>query len=49
MLWYASQHKRVPRIAKRLALDERTVRLWLKRFNEQGLAGLEDSFCFVVE
>jgi transposase len=49
MLSYASQHERVPRIAKRPALDGRTVRLWLKRFNEQGLAGLEDSFCFDVE
>jgi transposase len=38
----ASQGARVPRIAQQLTLDERTVRLWLKRFGERGLAGLED-------
>jgi transposase len=38
----ACQGEGVPAIAQRLSLDERTVRLWLKRFNEQGLAGLED-------
>lgn len=38
----ASQGERVPIIAKQLHMLESTVRLWLKRFNEQGLAGLED-------
>jgi transposase len=38
----ARQGARVPRIAQQLNLDERTVRTWLKRFNDQGVAGLED-------
>jgi transposase len=32
----------VPQIAQQLNLDERTVRMWLKRFQEQGVSGLED-------
>jgi transposase len=42
MIWSACQGEGVPAIAQRLSLDERTVRLWLKRFNQEGLAGLED-------
>ena len=42
IVWYASQGERSPAIAQRLDLDERTVRSWLKRFQEQGLAGLQD-------
>ena len=42
ILWYASQGERAPQIAQRLGLDPRTVRTWLKRFNEQGLPGLQD-------
>jgi transposase len=42
ILCSASQGTGVPAIAQQLSLDERTVRLWLKRFNDQGLAGLED-------
>jgi transposase len=38
----ASQGARVPRVAQELDLDERTVRMWLKRFNDEGLTGLED-------
>lgn len=38
----ASVGKRVGDIAGELGCDRRTVRLWLKRFNEAGLAGLED-------
>jgi transposase len=38
----ASQGARVPRVAQELNLDERTVRTWLQRFNDQGMAGLED-------
>jgi transposase len=42
IIWYASQGQRVPSIAARLGLGPNPVRLWLKRFNEQGLAGLQD-------
>ncbi len=38
-----SQGQTVPQLAGELALDENTVRTWVKRFNEQGLAGLEDA------
>lgn len=33
----------VPQSARELGLDENTVRKWVKRFNEQGLGGLEDA------
>ena len=33
----------VPAIAKELHLKQQTVRLWLKRFNAMGLAGLQDN------
>jgi transposase len=33
----------VPTTARRLRLSEKSVRLWLKRFNARGLAGLEDA------
>ena len=42
IIWFASQGQRVPEIAKRLGIRESTARLWLKRFNERGLAGLLD-------
>jgi transposase len=42
IVWYARHGERIPQIAQRLRLDERTARLWLKRFNEEGFAGLED-------
>jgi len=38
----AIQEKRVPAIARQLHLSENAVRLWLKRFNALGLAGLQD-------
>ncbi len=38
----ASQGERVPQIAQQLGIGADTVRLWLKRFNQGGLAGLED-------
>src|SRR5712692_1516279 len=38
----ASAGKRVAEIATDVGCDRRTVRLWLKRFNVAGLAGLED-------
>jgi transposase len=42
IVWLASQGERVAAIARRLGLTEATVRLWLKRFNQEGLAGLAD-------
>jgi transposase len=39
----ASHRQRVPAIARALGLCEPTVRLWIKRFNEQGIAGLADA------
>ena len=42
MVGYAAQGERVPAIAQRLDLDARTVRLWLGRFQAEGLAGLQD-------
>ncbi len=32
----------VPAIARELDIDQKTVRLWLKRFNERGIVGLEN-------
>jgi transposase len=40
---YAHQGGRVPAIAARLGLHEKTVRLWLGRFNAAGLDGLADA------
>jgi len=42
IVWHACQAERVPKIAEELHLSEKTVRAWLKRFNAEGLAGLED-------
>ena len=42
IIWLAQQGRRVPAIAAALRRTEPTVRLWLKRFNTTGLAGLED-------
>jgi transposase len=42
IIWLAHQGWRVPAIAAELRLTEATVRLWLKRFNAQGLDGLRD-------
>jgi transposase len=43
IVWYAKEGQQVPEIAKRLDLTEKTTRLWLKRFNELGMKGLEES------
>jgi transposase len=43
IIWSAQAGQKVPEIAKRLELTEKTVRLWLKRFNELGMRGLEES------
>jgi transposase len=39
----SSQGQRVPTIARTLDLCEPTVRVWIKRFNERGMAGLADA------
>jgi transposase len=38
----AREGRRVPAIAGELGIVPKTVRLWLKRFNERGIEGLED-------
>jgi transposase len=42
IIWHACLGMRVPAIAALLRVNQQTVRLWLKRFNEAGLAGLGD-------
>ena len=42
ILWAATRGQRAPAIARDLGLSPDTVRLWLKRFNQHGLDGLED-------
>jgi transposase len=42
IVWLASQGQRAPAIATALGLTGTTVRLWLKRFNVAGAAGLTD-------
>jgi transposase len=42
MVWHAAQGEGVPALAQRLDLDARTVRMWLTRFQAEGLAGLQD-------
>ncbi len=42
IIWQAQQGRTVPEIAQKMDLHHQTVRMWLKRFNEAGLAGLED-------
>ncbi|HEV2122728.1 MAG TPA: helix-turn-helix domain-containing protein, partial [Chloroflexota bacterium] len=41
MIWYASQGELAPLIAQRMQVREFTVRGWIKRFNAEGLSGLE--------
>ena len=43
ILHLASEGQSVPQIAQMLSLNEKTVRKWFKRFNQEGLAGLEDA------
>ncbi len=43
IIWLSQQGLLVPTIAKELHLKQQTVRLWLKRFNALGLAGLRDN------
>jgi transposase len=42
IIWLASQGWHVPSIARDVRLNDETVRLWLKRFNAEGLDGLRD-------
>ncbi len=43
ILQLASEGQSVPQIAQTLSLNEKTVRKWFKRFEQEGLAGLEDA------
>ncbi len=43
MLHLGSEGQTVPQIAEALGLNEKTVRKWFKRFEQEGLAGLEDA------
>jgi transposase len=43
IIWLSHQGLLVPAIAEELRLKQQTVRLWLKRFNAKGLAGLQDN------
>jgi transposase len=43
LILQSSQGRRVPEIARTLDLCEPTVRMWIKRFNVQGMAGLADA------
>jgi transposase len=42
IIWYVYKGLSVPQIAQKLNLSEKSTRLWIKRFNAAGLAGLED-------
>ena len=43
LVWHARGGARVPAIARALGVCEATVRLWLTRFNADGLDGLGDA------
>ena len=43
MLQLGSEGQSVPQIAEVLGLHEKTIRKWFKRFEQEGLAGLEDA------
>jgi transposase len=42
IVWLSSQGWWVPEIAGHLGINVETVRRWVKRFNERGVAGLQD-------
>jgi transposase len=42
IIWHLQQGLSVPAVATRLHLHEQTARDWLKRFNKDGLNGLDD-------
>lgn len=43
ILELANRGQTIPQIATALSLNEKTVRKWFKRFEQQGLSGLEDA------
>lgn len=43
IIHWSSQGQTVPQIASHLQIKETTARKWIKRFEEQGLQGLEDA------
>jgi transposase len=43
IVWAAAHGQRVPAIARQLQVGADTVRLWIKRFNADGLDGLGDA------
>ncbi len=43
LLQLGSDGQSVPHIAQMLGLNEKTIRKWFKRFEQAGLAGLEDA------
>lgn len=43
IIWFADQKLRIPAIATRVGLNERTVRMWFKRFQADGLDALNDA------
>ena len=43
ILQLGSEGQSVPQIAEVLGLHEKTIRKWFKRFEQEGLAGLEDA------
>jgi transposase len=42
MVWGVAQGERVPAVARRLGVGADVVRQWIRRFNEEGVAGLAD-------
>jgi transposase len=42
VIWLSHQRNRVSAIASAVDLSEHSVRLWIKRFNDHGLSGLND-------
>lgn len=43
IVWLSAAGRRVPAIAREVGCHEQTVRLWLTRFNREGVAGLQDA------
>jgi transposase len=42
IIWAAKEGLRIPEIALKLGLHHQTVRMWLKRFNLEGISGLDE-------
>jgi transposase len=43
IVWHAHHGERIPAIARAVGVCEATVRMWVTRFNAQGMAGLHDA------